>query len=90
MSERRSMPDFFWPGIIVSAAAVYGYVTYQPPLTSARPESPPADELPTPPLSAEIPGVHARLWEDPLAAANRHHANNKTTQSDWQRIQEMR
>ncbi len=67
MSERQqsSVPTFLWPGIIVTAISVYGYLNYVSPLESRRP-------LPSlvPHARVDQPDsiltVDARLWEDPL------------------------
>ncbi len=59
-----------WPGLIVVALAIVGYYTTRSPLETSRPSTA-SYEVPPPPSPPGVYAVHARLWEDPLAAAYR-------------------
>ncbi len=60
-----------WPSLFVVFAAILAYLTYRPPLETARPEIPAEPYEPGPRTVSDIGAVHARLWEDPLEAAYR-------------------
>lgn len=68
MNDRSSVfaaINFVWPGIIVAAVGLYGYLTYRPALTSARP-APTADTEYPRDTSREVTSAYSRLWQDPL------------------------
>jgi hypothetical protein len=57
------------PGFFVLLASIVGYVTFQPPLKSVRPELDSSDGVPPPPSPPGLSAVHSRLWDDPLTVA---------------------
>ncbi|HVC96905.1 MAG TPA: hypothetical protein VND64_24715 [Pirellulales bacterium] len=57
------------PGFFVLLASILGYVTFQPPLKSVRPELVSSEGVPAPPSPPNLSAVHSRLWGDPLTVA---------------------
>ncbi len=59
-------PSILWPGIVVAALGLYGYLSYKPKLETSRPKG--ASEVQRDDKSAARTekGHYARLWEDPL------------------------
>lgn len=66
MSDKPSLP-MIWPSLIAAALGVYGYITYQSSLDSARPPTPITEGFPTLPSPPGLRAHRSRLWQDPLA-----------------------
>lgn len=80
-SSLGSPPTVAWPALLVALAALYGWLTFQPPLDSARLTTE-DNPYPRPPVPQHFKSVHARLWEDPLRAAGRGEPSDSSSAED--------
>lgn len=67
--------------LVLVLVAVYGYLSYEPPLKTARPPSPSGYEVPPPVGTDLFRTVPARVWEDPLRVAHSDRPGRKTASS---------
>jgi len=82
--RRFPSTSIVWPSLLAAALAVVGYFTTRPPLESSRPRMPLQYGVPSPPSPRGVSAVHARLWEDPLAAAYRdRNWAHETDEASW-------
>jgi hypothetical protein len=64
--SQRSASDFTIPGVITAAIAVIGWLSYRPPLESARPPQRGVSERFKPTTAEPLTATPYRLWDDPL------------------------
>ena len=80
-AEKRPGLPITWPAVLLVAVGLYAYLTFKPPLQSARPPIAGSHE-PGPPSVPEVGAIYARLWDDPLEPAYQDNARRASEEGE--------